>query len=170
MIIAVVVAVTTTAMIMFILFGAFVLQFVLGFLGIPAAVSNWIASLGLSKLQVVLLICFVYLVLGTFMEELSMIITTIPVLLPMLKTLQIDLVWFGVIVVILVQAAMISPPVGVNLFILHGLRNRLSGRNLPISDVFIGVMPFFLAMIVTLVLIIAFPQIAMWLVGISQAK
>ncbi len=162
---------TTTAMIMFILFGAFVLQFILGFLGIPAAVSNWIAGLGLSKLQVVLLICFVYLVLGTFMEELSMIITTIPVLLPMLKSLQIDLVWFGVIVVILVQAAMISPPVGVNLFILQGLRSRLSaGRAAPIADVFIGVMPFFLAMIVTLALIVFFPQISLGLLNLSLAK
>jgi C4-dicarboxylate transporter, DctM subunit len=167
-----VVTATTTAMIMFILFGAFVLQFVLGFLGIPTAVSNWIAGLGLSKVQVVLLICVVYLVLGTFMEELSMIITTIPVLLPMLKSLQIDLVWFGVIVVILVQAAMISPPVGVNLFILQGLRARLAAprEKTPISDVFIGVMPFFLAMLVILALIIAFPQISMWLVAMSQAK
>ena len=162
---------TTTAMIMFILFGAFVLQFILGFLGIPAAMSAWIAGLGLSPLQVVLMICAVYLVLGTFMEELSMIITTIPVLLPMLKTLQVDLVWFGVIVVILVQAAMISPPVGVNLFILQGLRSRLAGgRNVPISDVFIGVMPFFLAMLATLALIIAFPQISLWLVDMSLAK
>jgi C4-dicarboxylate transporter, DctM subunit len=169
---AFIVTATTTAMIMFILFGAFVLQFVLGFLGIPTAVSNWIAGLGLSKVQVVMLICLVYLVLGTFMEELSMIITTIPVLLPMLKSLQIDLVWFGVIVVILVQAAMISPPVGVNLFILQGLRTRLAGprEKTPISDVFMGVMPFFLAMLVTLALIVTFPQIAMWLVGMSQAK
>ncbi len=167
-----VVTATTTAMIMFILFGAFVLQFVLGFLGIPTAVSNWIAGLGLSKVQVVLLICLVYLVLGTFMEELSMIITTIPVLLPMLKALQIDLVWFGVIVVILVQAAMISPPVGVNLFILQGLRDRIAGarEKTPISDVFIGVMPFFVAMLATLALIIAFPQISMGLVAMSQAK
>lgn len=169
---AFVVTATTTAMIMFILFGAFVLQFVLGFLGIPTAVSSWIAGLGLSKTQVVLLISAVYLVLGTFMEELSMIITTIPVLLPMLKSMQIDLVWFGVIVVILVQAAMISPPVGVNLFILQGLRTRLAGprEKTPISDVFIGVMPFFIAMLVTLALIIVFPQIAMWLVSMSQAK
>ena len=167
-----IVTATTTAMIMFILFGAFVLQFVLGFLGIPPAVSSWIAGLGLSKVQVVLLICLLYLVLGTFMEELSMIITTIPVLLPMLKSMQIDLVWFGVIVVILVQAAMISPPVGVNLFILQGLRDRMAspGEKTPISDVFIGVMPFFVAMLVTLALIIAFPQIAMWLVDVSQAK
>ena len=61
-------------------------------------------------------------------------------------------------------------PSGVNLFILHGLRNRLSGKELPISDVFIGVMPFFLAMLATLALVIAFPQISMWLVDVSQAK
>jgi C4-dicarboxylate transporter, DctM subunit len=162
----------TTAMIFFILIGAFVLQFVLAFLGIPAAMSRWIIGLGLDQVQVVLLICVVYLILGTFMEELSMIITTIPILVPLLKSLGVDLVWFGVIVVILVQAAIISPPVGMNLFILQGLRERLAGAGTvkpPISDVFLGVLPFFVAMLLTLALIIAVPQTALWIVKSSKA-
>lgn len=168
---ALTVTAATTAMIIFILIGAFVLQFVLAFLGIPAAMSNWIVSLGLNQIQVVLLVCVLYLVLGTFMEELSMIITTIPILVPLLKTLGVDMVWFGVIVVILVQAAIISPPVGMNLFILQGLRERLAGPGPkpPISDVFWGVMPFFLAMILTLALLVAVPEVALWLVKASRA-
>jgi tripartite ATP-independent transporter DctM subunit len=169
---ALIVTSTTTAMIMFILVGAFVLQFVLAFLGIPSALSRWITELGLTPLQLVLMVCLLYVVLGTFMEELSMVVTTIPVLVPLFKSLGIDMVWFGVIVVILVQAAIISPPVGMNLFVLQGMRNRLSdgGDARPISDVFIGVAPFFLAMIATLALVIMFPQLTSWLLDLSRAK
>jgi TRAP-type C4-dicarboxylate transport system permease large subunit len=134
--------------------------------------SRWITELGLTPLQLVLMVCLLYVVLGTFMEELSMVVTTIPVLVPLFKSLGIDMVWFGVIVVILVQAAIISPPVGMNLFVLQGMRNRLSdgGDARPISDVFIGVAPFFFAMIATLALVIMFPQLTSWLVDLSRAK
>jgi len=160
----------TTAMILFILIGAFVLQFILAFLGLPALISNWVISMQLTQMQVVLMICLLYIVLGTFMEELSMVVTTIPIFLPMLKALGVDLVWFGVIVVMLVQIAIVSPPVGMNLFILHALRRQLagSGKEPPISDIFIGVMPFFFTMILTLVLVIMFPQIALWLPGSAK--
>jgi tripartite ATP-independent transporter DctM subunit len=169
---ALVATATTTAMIMFILVGAFILQFILAFLGLPAALSRWITELGLTPLQLVLMVCAIYLVLGTFMEELSMVVTTIPVLVPLFKSLGVDMVWFGVIVVVLVQAAIISPPVGLNLFVLQGMRNRLSddGKARPVLDVFIGVLPFFAAMIVVLALIIAFPQITTWLVDLSRAQ
>ena len=160
----------TTAMILFILIGAFVLQFILAFLGLPALISNWVISMQLTQMQVVLMICVLYIVLGTFMEELSMVVTTIPIFLPMLKALGVDLVWFGVIVVMLVQIAIVSPPVGMNLFILHALRRQLAGpgKEPPISDVFIGVMPFFFVMILTLALVIMFPQIALWLPGSAK--
>jgi len=160
----------TTAMILFILIGAFVLQFILAFLGLPALISNWVIGMQLTQMQVVLMICVIYIVLGTFMEELSMVVTTIPIFLPMLKALGVDLVWFGVIVVMLVQIAIVSPPVGMNLFILHALRRQLAGpgKEPPISDVFIGVMPFFFTMILTLALIIIFPQIALWLPGSAR--
>jgi len=160
----------TTAMILFILIGAFVLQFILAFLGLPALISNWVISMQLTQMQVVLMICLLYIVLGTFMEELSMVVTTIPIFLPMLKALGVDLVWFGVIVVMLVQIAIVSPPVGMNLFILHALRRQLAGpgKEPPISDVFIGVMPFFFVMILTLALVIMFPQIALWLPGSAK--
>ncbi|HEU4381535.1 MAG TPA: TRAP transporter large permease subunit [Hyphomicrobiaceae bacterium] len=160
----------TTAMILFILIGAFVLQFILAFLGLPALISNWVISMQLTQMQVVLMICLLYIVLGTFMEELSMVVTTIPIFLPMLKALGVDLVWFGVVVVMLVQIAIVSPPVGMNLFILHALRRQLAGpgKEPPISDIFIGVMPFFFTMILTLVLVIMFPQIALWLPGSAK--
>jgi tripartite ATP-independent transporter DctM subunit len=155
----------TTAMIMFILIGAFVLQFVLALLGLPAALAKWVVDLGLGPTQVVLMICLVYLVLGTFMEELSMMVMTIPIFLPLLKTLGVDLVWFGVIVVILICAAIISPPIGINLFVVQNLRKQLAkkGEEPPIADVFIGVLPFFAMTIVVLLLVVAFPQLSLWL-------
>ncbi|MBN8479287.1 MAG: TRAP transporter large permease subunit [Burkholderiales bacterium] len=155
----------TTSMILFILIGAFVLQFVLAFLGMPAALTRLVTGLGLGPLEFVLAICVLYLVLGTFMEELSMVVTTIPIFLPVLKALHVDLVWFGVIVVMLIQASIVSPPVGMNLFVIQSLRKQLAarGEKPPIKDVFIGVLPFFGAIVVTLALVIAFPQIALWL-------
>ena len=159
----------TTAMIMFILIGAFVLQFVLAFLGLPAALSRFVIGMGLGPVEFVLAICLLYLVLGTFMEELSMVVTTIPILLPILKALGVDLVWFGVIVVMLIQASVVSPPVGMNLFVIQGLRKQIAarGESPPIKDVFIGVLPFFAAVVATIELVIAFPQIALWLPGSS---
>jgi TRAP-type C4-dicarboxylate transport system permease large subunit len=121
--------------------------------------------MGLGPVELVLMICVLYLVLGTFMEELSMVVTTIPIFLPLLKMLGVDLVWFGVIVIMLIQASIVSPPVGMNLFVIQSLRKHLAarGENPPIKDVFIGVLPFFGAIVVTLILVIAFPQIALWL-------
>jgi tripartite ATP-independent transporter DctM subunit len=155
----------TTSMILFILIGAFVLQFVLAFLGMPAALTRLVTGMGLGPVELVIAICVLYLVLGTFMEELSMVVTTIPIFLPLLKALHVDLVWFGVIVVILIQASIVSPPVGMNLFVIQSLRRQLAarGENPAIKDVFIGVLPFFVAIVATLVLVIAFPQIALWL-------
>ena len=155
----------TTSMILFILIGAFVLQFVLAFLGMPAALTRLVTGLGLGPVELVIAICVLYLVLGTFMEELSMVVTTIPIFLPLLKALHVDLVWFGVIVVILIQASIVSPPVGMNLFVIQSLRRQLAarGENPAIKDVFIGVLPFFVAIVATLALVIAFPQIALWL-------
>jgi tripartite ATP-independent transporter DctM subunit len=160
----------TTAMILFILIGAFVLQFILAFLGVPAKITQWVINLQLTKMQVIILICVLYIVLGTIMEELSMVVMTVPIFLPMLKALGVDLVWFGVIVVMLVQIAIVSPPVGMNLFILHAMRRDIEGPGSepPISDIFIGVLPFFAVMVLTLALIIAFPQIALWLPGTAN--
>lgn len=105
-----------------------------------------------------------YLVLGTFMDGFSMMVTTIPVILPILKTQNIDLVWFGVIATILTEAALISPPEGLNLYVIHGLRERgAEARKSTIMDVYVGVMPFFVMMIVAIILLMVFPQIALWL-------
>lgn len=158
----------TAAMIMLIFMATFLLQFVLAHLGVPSALAEGVTRLALSGMQVVLLIIVFYFVLGMFMEAFSMTVATIPIIVPLLTALNVDLVWFGVIVVIMTELALISPPVGLNLFVLQSLRERvMEGRDETkkgsMLDVYIGVLPFLVMQVVTLVLVMVFPQIALWL-------
>ncbi len=158
----------TTGMIMLILVAAVLLQFVVSFLGIPAAVANTVVAHNLSPMQLVLAICVLYLILGMFMDSLSMVVITIPILLPVMRALNIDMVWFGIVVVILVELALVTPPVGINLFILQALAKRAYGDEARSADVIIGVIPFLVAMVLTLAAVLAFPELALWLP--DQAK
>lgn len=154
----------TTSMIMLIIVGALLLQFVVSFLGLPTFLVNWIAGLDLTGMQFVILMCVIYLVLGMFMESLSIVVITVPIILPVLHALGVNLVWFGIILVILVEAALITPPVGMNLFIIQGVDNKVSaGRAGRSTDIYLGTLPFLVAMLVTLAVIIAFPPLALWL-------
>ncbi|MBI4608697.1 MAG: TRAP transporter large permease [Candidatus Rokubacteria bacterium] len=154
----------TTAMVMLILTAAFILNSTLAILGVPYAISKAVASWGLTPTVTLVVLVLFYLFLGTFMDGFAMMVTTIPVILPVLKTMNIDLVWFGVIAVILTEAALISPPEGLNLYVIHGLRqNPGAGERRTIMDVYLGVLPFFLMMLLGIAFIIMFPQIALWL-------
>lgn len=155
----------TTSMVMLILTAAFILNSTLAILGVPYAISQAVASWGLTPTGTLIILVIFYLVLGTFMDGFAMMVTTIPVILPILKTMNIDLIWFGVIAVILTEAALISPPEGLNLYVIHGLRQNPAGggQKRTIMDVYIGVLPFFLMMLLAIVLIIVFPQITLWL-------
>lgn len=155
----------TTAMIMLILTAAFVLQSVLALLGMPYAISRAVTSWGLTPTAFLVVVILFYLVLGMFMDSFSIMVTTIPVILPILKSMQIDLVWFGVLAVILTEAGLITPPFGLNLFVIQGLRQRTAGPvgQGTIRDVYTGVLPFFAMMLVLIVLLMLFPQIAVWL-------
>jgi tripartite ATP-independent transporter DctM subunit len=155
----------TTAMIMLILTAAFILNFTLSILGVPHRLSEGVAAMGLGPTATLLILIGFYLLLGTFMDGFAMMVTTIPVILPILKAQHIDLVWFGIIIVILTEAALISPPEGLNLYVIHGLRarGRREEENPTIMDVYVGVLPFFAAMIVAIGIVVAFPAIALWL-------
>ena len=114
--------VRTTGMIFLIILAAFTLSFAFARLGISQQIAEAISSLNLNEIQLVLVLVVFYLVLGTFMESFAMMVTTVPILLPTLEGAGVDLVWFGVIMVLLVEAALISPPEGINLYVLHGVR------------------------------------------------
>ena len=152
----------TTAMIMLIVFAAIFLNFVLGFMGITQAMLNFIRDMGLTPVQTVLLIIVFYLFLGMFMETLSMMLTTVPIVFPIIMALgvpEFSDVWFGILITLLMEAALITPPIGVNLYVIQGIRLRGGEFN----DVAIGAIPFLIAMLGMILLLVAFPNIATWL-------
>jgi len=172
---AIISTVRTSSMIMLIVMAAFTLSFAFARLGISQDISEWITGLNLNALQFVIILVFFYLLLGTFMESFAMLVTTIPILAPTLEAVGVDLVWFGIIMVILVEAALISPPEGINLYILHGVRQDVDAqmaeqtaaaqealRESTITDVYIGVLPFMGCMALVIALLFAFPDIALW--------
>jgi C4-dicarboxylate transporter, DctM subunit len=150
--------VRTTAMVVAILVGAFFLNIVIQTIGLTQQLSQLITAYQLTPVQVLTAVIVLYLVLGTFMEELSMMISTIPITTPLILQAGYDPVWFGILIVLLIQTAMVTPPFGINLFVIQGIRGR--GR---LSDVEWGAAPFVIALLLMVGLICAFPDIAMWL-------
>ena len=169
----------TTGMIFLILLAALTLSFAFARLGISQEAAEFIISLALNEWQLVLVLVLFYLVLGTFMESFAMMVTTVPILLPALQQAGVDLIWFGVIVVLLVEAALISPPEGINLYVLHGVRQDMDReqateagqavRQSTIKDVWIGVLPFMACVAIIIGLVLAVPQIALWLPDIAYS-
>jgi tripartite ATP-independent transporter DctM subunit len=148
----------TTGMIMLIVAAAWFLNFVLSAIGLVNALNTFITGLGLSPSGTLAAVVLFYLVLGCFMEPLPMMIVTVPVITPVIVSAGYDPVWFGIMVVLLCETAMITPPVGVNLFVVQGVRGRGS-----INDVIVGVLPFIASLFLMILLIIAVPGIVMLL-------
>ena len=155
----------TSAMIMLIVAAAFFLNFVLSAIGLVGALNSFITGLGLDPMGTLVAIIIFYLILGCFMEPLPMMIVTVPIIVPVVVQAGFDPVWFGIMVVLLCETAMITPPVGVNLYVVQGVR----GRGV-ISDVILGVLPFIGSLLVMIVLIIAAPGIVMWLPRLIGAQ
>jgi C4-dicarboxylate transporter DctM subunit len=144
-------------MIALILAGAAFLTLSMGYIGLPRHLAEWIASLGLSQWQLLVALMVFYILLGCFLDGISMVVLTMGVILPTVQAAGIDLIWFGIFVVIVVEMAQITPPVGFNLFVLQGMTGR------DIGWVARATAPFFLLMLVGLALLYAFPGIASWL-------
>ena len=152
-------AVRTTAMAMLIIIGAFFLNFVLSLVGMPQAISNWVKELGVSPMATMWILVLMYVFLGCIMESLSMMITTIPIVTPLVVSLGLDPVWFGVFLVLLTELALITPPVGMNLYVIQGIRAPGGSQ----IDVMIGALPFAMIVFLAIVMLLYFPQIALWL-------
>jgi tripartite ATP-independent transporter DctM subunit len=147
--------VKTNCMVMLILIGASFFSVALGFLGLPKWISATLVSFGASKLQVILLITIVYLILGCLIDGYSMIVMTVPIFLPLMADFGMDPIWYGIYVVLLVQIANITPPIGFNLFLVTGLAER------SIGFISRAVLPFIAIMAVFILLITIFPQIVL---------
>ena len=148
----------TTAMIMLIFVAAFFLNFVIASTGLTRTLNDIITTLGWSPLETLIAIVIFYIILGCFMETMAMMITTIPVMAPLVVSMGYDPIWFGIVVILLVEAAMITPPVGVNLYIVQAVRGRGS-----LNDIIVGALPFVVAMLGLVALLVAFPGLALWL-------
>jgi tripartite ATP-independent transporter DctM subunit len=151
----------TTSMIMLIILAAIFLNFVLSVIGLTQALADFVTGLGLSPMQTMLILVLVLLVIGCFMETLSMLLTTAPLIAPIVIALGFDPVWFGILLMVLLETALITPPIGINLYVVQGVRER--GE---LSDVMIGAAPFVVTMIAMIGLLLIFPDIALWLPGL----
>jgi tripartite ATP-independent transporter DctM subunit len=150
--------VVTTGLIMAIIIGAYFLNVIITSTGLPNRITAIVKALDLSPLGILLLVIGFYLVLGMFMETLSMMVATIPITTPIVVQAGYDPVWYGILVVLLMEAALLTPPVGMNLFVVQGIRERGD-----LNDVIVGTLPFIVTLFVMIGLIVAFPGIAMWL-------
>jgi len=148
----------TTAMLFTLLIAATVFANFVNFTSMPGDLKDWITHLGLSPVMIVAAMMLIYVILGTVMEELTMVLLTIPLFFPIVVSLGFDPVWFGVLIVMVIQIGLISPPVGMNLFVLNTLLPRVR-----LGSIFRGVGPFVLVQIFTLGLLLAFPLLSLWL-------
>lgn len=155
--------VKTSAMILMLIAGASVFGNTLSLLRVPQDVASWLESLQLAQWQFLIAINVLYLILGMFMDASAAILVTVPILLPALKALDIDLIWFGVILVINMEIGAVTPPVGMNLFVVQSLSDDYT-----VADVLRGSLPYALMGLVGLALVLIFPQIALWLPSLTQ--
>jgi tripartite ATP-independent transporter DctM subunit len=148
--------VKTTSFVFLILIGAFVFGPFLALSGLPEYIAQSIAGLDVPRIVILSILVLIYIVLGMFLEGFSILVLTLPIVIPIMEALHYDLIWFGVLMVILLEMGLISPPVGINVFVVKGLL-----PDVPMGQIFAGILPFWIAMGVCIVLIIAFPDIAL---------
>ncbi|WP_339114851.1 TRAP transporter large permease [Thioclava sp. GXIMD2076] len=147
-----------TAMIMLVITGAYFLNFAMTSAGLGRALTDLLSNTGLSPFGTLLLVIALYLVLGFFIETLSLMVATIPIIVPVIAGLGYDKVWFGVLMIVLIEMALITPPVGLNLFVVQSARKSGS-----LNQVIMGVIPYVCVMLVMIALLVAVPQLALWL-------
>ncbi len=147
-----------TSMIMLVVIGASFLNFTLASAGLGNELRGMLDGLGLSPLLTILVIVLIYIVLGFFIETLSLMVVTIPIIVPLVVELGYDPIWFGILMIVLIEMALITPPVGLNLYVVQGARK--GGK---MSEVMLGAVPYVLAMLLMAAALIAFPQIALFL-------
>jgi TRAP-type C4-dicarboxylate transport system permease large subunit len=144
-------------MIMLIVTGAVYLTSAVEYVGIPTMISEAVIGSLVSPLAVMILLAFFYLILGCFFDGASMLVMTLPVVFPTVTGLGFDPIWFGIFLIIMIEEAQITPPVGFNLFVIQNLSNR------KIGEIVKSAIPFFLLLLIAVVIIYVWPQVATWL-------
>ena len=157
--------VKTTAMVFFILIGAHFFAPFLALTRIPVNLATSIGDLAIPAIAILLVIIAVYIILGTFLEGFAMMVLTVPIVLPIITTLGYDPIWFGIIMVLVLEMGLISPPVGLNVFVVKGV-----AQDVPLGQIYRGILPFWIAMAVCVALLVMFPQIALILPDTMMGK
>jgi len=152
-------AARTSGMVILIIVCALLLNVTLSMTGATQAITQWISSLGLGAYTLLILLVLFYILLGMFMDAMSMLVLTVPIALPMVIAVGIDPVWFGIFIVVMCEIALITPPVGMNLFVVQGLRKDGGSFN----DIVTGSLPYVIIMIFFTAALIIWPSIALWL-------
>ncbi|MFK7876293.1 MAG: TRAP transporter large permease [Paracoccaceae bacterium] len=148
----------STGTVFLILFGAFVFKTFVGFTGLPLKMTAWVEMQGYTGFQVVIAILVFFMILGTFLEGFAILVLAVPLVQPILETLGVDMIWFGVLMVIVLEMALISPPVGINVFVVKGI-----APDVPLGTIFRGIWPFWFAMAAVVAIIVLFPGVALFL-------
>ena len=139
-----------------ILFGAFVFKTFIGFTAVTHDLTLWVESMGFTGTQVVVGFLALFIVLGMFMDGFAILVLTVPLIQPVIEPLGIDMIWFGVLMVIVLEMGLISPPVGVNVFVVKSI-----AKGIGLDEIFRGIWPFWFAMLAAVILILLFPAIAL---------
>lgn len=147
-----------SVMVLFLVAGATLFSYFLALSTIPTMVSTWIAGLGISKYLILIIIIAIYFVLGCFLDSVSMMVLTLPVIYPVIVAIGFNPIWFGVVAVLMMEAGLITPPVGLNVYTIAGI-----AKDVPMSEIFKGTAPFLLAVIATAIVLTIFPIIALFL-------
>jgi C4-dicarboxylate transporter DctM subunit len=153
----------TSCMVMVIVAGATIFGHFMAVTRVPFELSAWAGSLSLPPSIIMILIILIYLLGGCFMDAFALIMLTVPIFAPLAQTLGFDLIWFGVVIVLIGEMGVITPPVGINVYVVHGV-----ARDVPLETIFKGVMPLFTALIICNILILLFPEIALFLPNLMQ--
>jgi tripartite ATP-independent transporter DctM subunit len=148
----------STAMIFTILIGANIFSYFMALSDLPATFSGWIMGTGMNRYLTMFIICLVYIFLGCIMEGFAIMFLTLPIVFPMVIGMGFDPIWFGVLMTLLIEMGLITPPVGINVYVISGV-----ARDVPMATIFRGIFPFFIAMLVCMVLLLLFPQLALLL-------
>jgi TRAP-type C4-dicarboxylate transport system permease large subunit len=147
-----------TVMIFTLIWGVLILVRFLGFAGVPAAFASWISALPFPPIATMLMILSGYVILGMFMDAIGMLLLSLPVVHPAVIALGFDPIWFGIILVKMVEICLITPPIGLNCFVVNGVR-----PDIPLESIFRGIWPFFVVDLITVLILIAFPGIVLFL-------
>ena len=151
-------------MILFLIFGGMSLTYVVSFLGVAQEVANAIVGSGLNKWVILFLIYVMWFILGCLMDPMSMVVLTIPFIYPTMMALGFDPIWLGVVSTLTVEIGMITPPVGLNLFVLRAI------TGIPMNTIMRGTLPFVIVLVVALLIVTIFPEIALFLPNLQAGK